>query len=241
WKNDRYDRRRRQPREARFGAGGVHRGAGGSMRLLHAGHDLGRESAPRAHAEANRCSNQGRARGKSLPLRRAHTDPSRGAARIGATVMKRRQLLKGAGSLVVGFTLRDAFPLLAQQPAGGVLPPALSAVEGRTLDPKEVDSALAIHADGSVTVFTSKVDVGTGMRIAIAQMAAEELGVAASRVTVVDGDTATCPNTGGTGGSTGLTRGGTAVRQAAATARQEILKLAAERLRVTVDRLTIID
>jgi CO/xanthine dehydrogenase Mo-binding subunit len=147
--------------------------------------------------------------------------------------MKRRQLLKTAGGLVVGFTLRNAFPLLAQEPAAGVPP--------RTLDPREVDSALAIHADGSVTVFTSKVDVGTGMRIAIAQMAAEELGVATNRVTVVDGDTSTCPNTGGTGGSTGLTRGGTAVRQAAATARQEILKLAAERLGVPVDQLTIID
>jgi CO/xanthine dehydrogenase Mo-binding subunit len=155
--------------------------------------------------------------------------------------MKRRQLLKATGGLVVGFTLRDAFPLLAQQPAGGAHPPALSGVEGRTLDPKEVDSALAIYADGSVTVFTSKVDVGTGMRIAIAQMTAEELGVRTNRVTVVDGDTATCPNTGGTGGSTGLTRGGTAVRQAAATARQEILKLAAERLRVPADRLTIVD
>jgi nicotinate dehydrogenase subunit B len=146
--------------------------------------------------------------------------------------MKRRQLLKAAGGLVVGFTLRDAFPL-AQQPAGSVPP--------RGLDPKEVDSALAIHADGSVTVFTSKVDVGTGMRIAVAQMVAEELGVGTNGVTVVDGDTATCPNTGGTGGSTGLTRGGTAVRQAAATARQQILALAAERLRVPADRLTIIE
>jgi CO/xanthine dehydrogenase Mo-binding subunit len=158
--------------------------------------------------------------------------------------MKRRQLLKATGGLVVGFTLRDAFQLLAQQPARGapgVEGPALSQVEGRTLDPKEVDSALAIHADGSVTVFTSKVDVGTGMRIAIAQMAAEELGVRTNSVTVVDGDTATCPNTGGTGGSTGLTRGGTAVRQAAATARQKILELAAEHLRVPADRLTIVD
>jgi CO/xanthine dehydrogenase Mo-binding subunit len=145
--------------------------------------------------------------------------------------MKRRQVLKAAGGLVVGFTLRDPFFLFAQQAAGSA--PAL--------DPKEVDSALAIHADGSVTVFTSKVDVGTGMRIAIAQMAAEELGVRTTSVTVIDGDTARCPNTGGTGGSTGLTRGGTAVRQAAATARRTILELAAERLRVPADRLTIID
>lgn len=146
--------------------------------------------------------------------------------------MRRRQLLKAAGGLVVGFTLQDAFPLVAQQATGDV---------PRTLDPKEVDSALAIHADGSVTVFTSKVDVGTGMRIAIAQMAAEELGVATNRVTVVDGDTGTCPNTGGTGGSTGLTRGGTAVRQAAATARRKLLALGALRLSVPADQLTIVD
>ena len=146
--------------------------------------------------------------------------------------MKRRQLLKAAGGLVVGFTLHDAFTVFAQ---------SSPAAPARTLDPKEVDSALAIHADGSVTVFTSKVDVGTGLRIAIAQMAAEELGVRTARVTVVDGDTSTCPNTGGTGGSTGLTRGGTAVRQAAATARQEILRLAGERLGVPADRLTIVD
>ncbi|HZY07275.1 MAG TPA: molybdopterin cofactor-binding domain-containing protein, partial [Ilumatobacteraceae bacterium] len=108
------------------------------------------------------------------------------------------------------------------------------------LDPKEVDSFLSIHPDGSVTVYTSKVDVGTGMRIAIAQMAAEELGVDTARITVVDGDTARCPNTGGTGGSTGLTRGGTAVRQAAATARQALLGLAATRLKRPVADLTIV-
>ena len=147
--------------------------------------------------------------------------------------MKRRDLLKSAGGLVVGFALHDIAPLVALQtptPDGT-----------RSLDPKLVDSALAISRDGSVTVFTSKVDVGTGMRIAIAQMAAEELGVRIERVTVVDGDTSICPNAGGTGGSTGLTRGGTAVRQAAATARQEILRLAAARLGVPAEQLTITD
>ncbi len=146
--------------------------------------------------------------------------------------MKRRELLKSGGALVVSFALRDAGSLFAQEPA---------AAGARTLDPKEVDSALTIHADGWVTVFTSKVDVGTGMRVAIAQMAAEELGVRTERVNVVDGDTSRCPNTGGTGGSTGLTRGGTAVRQAAATARREIIRLAVGRLGVPADRLTITD
>lgn len=144
--------------------------------------------------------------------------------------MRRRELLQSAGCVVVSFAFSGAVDAVRAQPA---------ADGARPLDPKQVDSALEIHPDGSVTVFTSKVDVGTGMRIAIAQMAAEELGVATARVTVVDGDTSRCPNTGGTGGSTGLTRGGTAVRQAAATARQAILGLASQRLSRPVEQLTI--
>ena len=48
---------------------------------------------------------------------------------------------------------------------------------GKALDVHEVDSFLAFHANGDVKLYTSKVDVGTGMRIAISQMAAEELGI----------------------------------------------------------------
>jgi CO/xanthine dehydrogenase Mo-binding subunit len=79
------------------------------------------------------------------------------------------------------------------------------------------------------------------MRVAIAQMVAEELGVDTARVGVIDGDTSRCPNTGGTGGSTGLTRGGTAARQAAATARQALLALAATRLKRAPADLTIVN
>jgi nicotinate dehydrogenase subunit B len=145
----------------------------------------------------------------------------------------RRSVLKTAGAIVVsfGFDPHDA----AAQP----LP--TSNAPRSPLDVKEVDSFLAIHPDGAVTIYTSKVDVGTGMRIAIAQMAAEELGIPIGRITVVDGDTARCPNNGGTGGSTGLTRGGTAVRQAAATARQALLRLGSEQLKVPVAELTIAD
>ena len=149
-----------------------------------------------------------------------------------AADMNRRDWLKAAGGLVVGFSL-GGLPAFARQTAP-------SAPDGRSLDPKEVDSFLTINPDSSVTVYTSKVDVGTGMRVAIAQMAAEELGVDVGRVSVIDGDTGTCPNTGGTGGSTGLTRGGTAVRQAAATARHALIALAAERLKRQVADLTIV-
>ncbi|MEO8225429.1 MAG: molybdopterin cofactor-binding domain-containing protein, partial [Gammaproteobacteria bacterium] len=155
-----------------------------------------------------------------------------GRTRASSHPMNRRDWLKTAGGLVIGFTCSGVTP--SGEQAGPL------AADGRPLDPKEVDSFLSIYADGSVTVFTSKVDVGTGMRIAMAQMAAEELGVDTARVTVVDGDTARCPNTGGTGGSTGLTRGGTAVRQAAATARHALLGLAATRLKRPAADLTIV-
>src|SRR5438128_8339943 len=128
-------------------------------------------------------------------------------------LLSRRDLLKAGGALMVTFGSDAVLPAWARPQTA---PPS----PGKPLDPSEVDSFLAIHSDGTVTVYTGKVDVGTGLRIAVAQMAGEELGVPAARITVVDGDTGLCPDQGGTGGSTGLTRGGAEVRQAAATARQ---------------------
>jgi nicotinate dehydrogenase subunit B len=151
----------------------------------------------------------------------------------GSSTFSRRDVLKAGGALMVSFAFGAiALPGDAQ---------TNSPEPGKPVDPNEVDSFLAIHADGSITIYTGKVDVGTGMRIAVAQMAAEELGVAPSRITVVDGDTGLCPNQGGTGGSTGLTRGGTAVRRAAATARQGLLALGAASLNRPIADLVIVN
>lgn len=146
------------------------------------------------------------------------------------TRISRRALLKTGGILAVGFAFDGLRPrtVAAQQTS-------------KPVDAKQVDSFLVIHGDGRVTVYTSKVDVGTGLRMAIAQMAAEELGVDATMVTIVDGDTAVCPDQGGTGGSTGLTRGGTEVRQAAATARRALLERASTRLKRPAADLAIVD
>jgi nicotinate dehydrogenase subunit B len=129
----------------------------------------------------------------------------------------RRDLLKTGGALVVGFAMGARGQ--AQTAAGA------DATLGKPLDTSEVDSFLVVHGDGSVTIYTSKVDVGTGLRIAIRQMAAEELDLPVERVSLVEGDTALTPDQGGTGGSTGLTRGGVEVRQAAATAREALRKM----------------
>jgi nicotinate dehydrogenase subunit B len=125
--------------------------------------------------------------------------------------ISRRDLLKVGGAIIVSFRLGRA---------QGVAP-------SKPLDPKEVDSFLALHADGTVTIYCGKVDVGTGLRIAVRQMAAEELGIPVDKIELIEGDTAQTPDQGSTGGSTGLTRGGVEIRQAAATARQALLKMPA--------------
>lgn len=131
-------------------------------------------------------------------------------------MISRRDLLKSGCTLVVGFRFGStAFGQAAAQVAPS----------GKPVDPKEVDSFLAVNADGTVTIYTGKVDLGTGLRIAIRQMAAEELDLPIEAVALVEGDTALTPDQGSTGGSTGLTRGGVEVRQAVATARQALLKL----------------
>src|SRR5206468_8199557 len=132
--------------------------------------------------------------------------------------MKRRDFLRTGGAIIVSFAFDGALPNTSSAQISDL---------GKPVDPREVDSFLAIHADGSVSVYTSKVDVGTGLRIAISQMVAEELDVPVNKVTVIEGDTAITPDHGGTGGSTGIPRGGVELRQAAATARQALLKLGA--------------
>lgn len=117
--------------------------------------------------------------------------------------MRRRDFLRTSGVIVVSFAFGGALPEGAA---------AQSIEPGKPVDPREVDSFLAIHPDGSVTIYTSKVDVGTGLSIAMTQMVAEELGIPVSRISVVEGDTALTPDQGGTGGSMGIIWGGIELR-----------------------------
>jgi CO/xanthine dehydrogenase Mo-binding subunit len=151
--------------------------------------------------------------------------------------LSRRDLLKAGGALVVAIGFATSLPkrALAQTLAG-----AESDI-GKPLALDEVDSFLAIHGDGSVTVFAGKVDLGTGFRVAVRQMVAEELDIPMARIALVEGDTALTPDQGPTAGSTGITRGAVPIRQAAATARQALLRLAAETLGHSASDLVIED
>ena len=154
-------------------------------------------------------------------------------ANTAAAVASRRAFLGTGGSLVVGFALAGRSPAAhAQQrpAASGPSAPAGGAAVAKSVALDEVDGFLAIGADGKITVFSGKVDLGTGIRTTLAQMAAEELDVPMERITVVQGDTALTPDQGPTFGSLSVQNGGMQIRQAAATARRQLMQAASQRL-----------
>src|SRR2546423_11152013 len=86
-----------------------------------------------------------------------------------------------------------------------------------------------VGADGRATVVTAMQDIGTGTRTAMAQIAAEELGIPLERVTVSLGDSDRGPYAAVSAGSSTTPSMGPAVRAAAADARRQILEIAAQR------------
>ncbi len=145
-------------------------------------------------------------------------------------MLERRQFLKAGGALIVSFAMADALPAFAQTSA-----------PGKNLAPDSVDSYLAIAENGDVTLYSGKVDMGTGARVAYRQIVAEELDVPVGRIAMIEGDTLLCPDQGGTGGSTGIINGGVQIRQAAATARQALLAQASQALGAPADSLSVTD
>jgi nicotinate dehydrogenase subunit B len=146
----------------------------------------------------------------------------------GDEMSTRRDFMKTGGALIVGFSLGDT--LLAQE--GG-------ASAGRSLDLRQVDTWLAIHADNTATVYIGFAELGQGASTALLQVAAEELDLELRQLKTVPLDTTMTPNQGGTYSSAAINRGSPQVRSAAAEARRALLDLAARRLEVGVDRLTV--
>ncbi|MGD9765935.1 MAG: xanthine dehydrogenase family protein molybdopterin-binding subunit [Candidatus Binatia bacterium] len=104
------------------------------------------------------------------------------------------------------------------------------------------EEVVRIDSTGRVTVFSGQVSIGQGIQTALAQVAAETLGVPIEDVTVVVGDTNNCPYTGyGTGASRGGALGGAAVIRAAEKLREQVLRIAGNMLEVSPADLTIED
>ena len=123
------------------------------------------------------------------------------------------------GGLVVVFALRDLVSpgdeIAAQQTSPST--------------PTEVNAWIHIAEDGTVNVYTGKVEVGQNIRTSLSQIVAEELMVPLSSITMIMGDTDLVPFDMGTFGSRTTPQMGPQLRSAAATARQALIEMAAKK------------
>ncbi len=152
-----------------------------------------------------------------------------------SAAFSRRSFLKAGGALVVSIGSPIAFDTvlgIGSAFAQGTKPP---------LTPDQLSSYIAVNADGTVSAFFGKMDMGQGLFVAIGQMVAEELDVPFQAVKVIMGDTATSVNQGGASGSTGVQFGGKQMRVAAAEARRVLVEMAAEKLGVASGELIVTD
>src|SRR5207302_5010899 len=94
-----------------------------------------------------------------------------------------------------------------------------------------------IDADGSITIFTGKAELGQGFRTACQQIAAEELDVPFASLKLVTADTSRTANEGYTSGSNSMKDSGTAVQYAAAQVRALLIAEAARRLELPAENL----
>jgi nicotinate dehydrogenase subunit B len=140
-------------------------------------------------------------------------------------LMSRRAFL-AAGALTVTFA---------------IFPPALGQVGAANASLNKypwLDAWIQVSADGRVTVCTGKVELGTGIRTALTQVAAEELDVPAARIELITADTWRTPDEGLTAGSHTLMVSGTAIQNAAANVRMLLLRAAADAWKVDVATVT---
>ena len=147
----------------------------------------------------------------------------------------RRSVLLGGGALVVSVGAAISLETvlsIGRAHAQGAKPP---------LTPEQLSSYIAVSADGTVSAFFGKMDMGHGLHVAIGQIVAEELDVPFKNVKVIMADTAMTVNQGGASGSTGIQTGGKQMRVAAAEARRVLVEMAASQLSVPAEKLVVTD
>lgn len=137
--------------------------------------------------------------------------------------LTRRQLLKMGGILMVCSAIPA--PLMAAASQGN------ERAFDKPLD--RLSSFIAIAPDGGITAFNGHVDLGTGIRTALAQLVADELAVDFDRVTMVLGDTDKTPDQGPTIASATIQVAAIPLRQAAAQLRALLVRLGAQHFGVT--------
>ena len=148
-------------------------------------------------------------------------------------MISRRKLLFNAGALTVYFSLNPVLAANANKPSS-LLPRALK-------HNPELDAWLSLDKRGKVKLFSGKVELGQGILTAFAQIVAEELNVAMTRVEIINTDTRQCPDLGYTFGGISIEHGGTALQLAAAEAKAVLLSYGAQYLATETSQLSVQD
>ncbi|MBB5507980.1 xanthine dehydrogenase family protein molybdopterin-binding subunit [Paraburkholderia atlantica] len=153
----------------------------------------------------------------------------------------RRRFLVG-GSLMVSFAIAPAMAALAQTTTeAGTFNASAPKLPGSLKTTPLLDAWIKVAPDGHVSVFTGKAELGTGIRTALLQVAAEELDLAPDAIELITADTTRTPNEGYTAGSHTMADSGTAILNAAAQVRALLVASAASRLGVDAAALTTRD
>ncbi|GHB73618.1 xanthine dehydrogenase family protein molybdopterin-binding subunit [Persicitalea jodogahamensis] len=147
--------------------------------------------------------------------------------------LSRRKFISNLGCLTISFSLigtdwAEAKPKIVEENLPGAL----------RRQPR-LDAWLEVLGDGRVRVLIGKMELGQGVRTAIAQVAAEELDLALNQIEVHLAETERTPNEGYTAGSGSMENTAMSVRYAAAFARQKLLEMAARRWQTESDQLTM--
>jgi CO/xanthine dehydrogenase Mo-binding subunit len=156
--------------------------------------------------------------------------------------VSRRSVLAGTGALVMAFSIRGAFAQTTEKPGDEtqnfqVVKEAAPDLPGSLKTNPNLDSWIRVDADGRVTVFTGKAELGQGIKTALLQIAAEELEVPFASLSLIGPDTNLSPNEGYTAGSHSVQDSGTAIRNASAQVRELLIGQAATRLGMAADTL----
>jgi nicotinate dehydrogenase subunit B len=153
-------------------------------------------------------------------------------AAIRSAGFSRRDLLKGSGALIVSFGLSGLADRLGIEPVSAQLVGTPS---------KELDAWIAIAADGSVTAYTGKCEIGQGLFTVQTQLIAEELGVSIDRVKLIQCQTGITPDQGVTSGAQSHPQNfnHANLALAGATARETLFQLAARHLGAPIDQLAV--
>jgi nicotinate dehydrogenase subunit B len=149
----------------------------------------------------------------------------------GPATFDRRSVLAGGGALILSFSLSGAFAEDQAAQAPAAKPP------GSLATAPYLDAWIRIDADGAITVFTGKAELGQGFKTAFLQIAAEELDVPFASLKVVTADTKLTANEGYTSGSHSMQDSGTAIQNAAAQVRALLIAEAARRLNLPAETL----